>query len=145
MVHISRGIALLSGILALGCVEEQAYVPWRVRPVTGPDGTKSWAIVTCVESKANCYEAAAATCSTGYDVSDETDHSQTSQVHRSFVGGGESWAAGHSRTDSVEHFRQEWLIHCRPFATSASTPPPAPTPAPAPPQVGENGTLPVDP
>lgn len=93
-----------------GCVTPTRYA-WRANPITGPDGTRNWAIVTCVDSKANCFEAASQTCHGGrYNIEDTTDHSSTSSMGHFSSWGTSAW--GFARQDT--HLKLEMLVHCLP-------------------------------
>jgi len=110
-----KRIILLSIALVLtGCTHQQqvTYIPWRVKPIVGPDGGKNWAMVTCVESKENCFEAAGVACPYGYDIADDTNHTHNSTTEQGVGGHGilGGWYKG--RVDNEEHFKQEWLVHC---------------------------------
>ena len=111
---------IIAAMLLAGCVHNDhrdTYIPWTSHAIVGPDGTRAWAIITCEYDKGSCYEAAAATCKHGYDVADDTNHTTVS-THGNSQGHagifyGNVFSNSSSNTSITEHFREEWLIHCR--------------------------------
>lgn len=69
---------LIAGIIFIGACGPSKF--YRTTPITGPDGSKHWAVIRCYP-RAECLIAASSACSTGYEVKEDSGpHEKTTTL-----------------------------------------------------------------
>lgn len=134
MTIIGAGVLSAANV---GCQDErrEPVMVARAEPITGPDGTRHWAI-ECINKSLNCLKQAGSTCPDGYAVLERDGQTisefQTDTSASAWAGG--STALGRSRTTTRElrDYRGSLVIKCRSPSARSRVTHAAPLPAVSP-------------